>query len=270
MKTDSLSPLQSEQPAYPVFWKPQVTNPGVRRILNTSAPARAREAPPRERWELAPVSPVARTPRPAPRSPQQPAPLLSPPVPRKPCLRTAQAAQRPAQPRSCPCAHPSPGLGQIFASVRPQAATRPRPSAPPAPLLPRRAGQGVPALPTAAARSLGNRAWDPLSPVDRRPQRGALAPLTCAAVLSGPVLAPAGFPAPSSRIPILGPGSRFRLGRRPQATLRLLPAPSYLGNPRRGGTGPGQVGPGRHEQPDSGSSEILRGVEGQSRRPCNK
>ena len=37
MKTDSLSPLQSEQPAYPVFWKPQVTNPGVRRILNTSA-----------------------------------------------------------------------------------------------------------------------------------------------------------------------------------------------------------------------------------------
>ena len=37
MKTDSLSPLQSEQRAYPVFWTPQVTNPGVCRILNTSA-----------------------------------------------------------------------------------------------------------------------------------------------------------------------------------------------------------------------------------------
>lgn len=226
-------------------------------------PARAREAPQRERRELA-----LGFPRPAPRSPQQPAPLLSPPAPGKPCLRAAWAAERPAQPGSCPRAHPSPGPGQIFAAVCPQAATRPRPlscAAPPAPPLPSGAGQGRPHCPPRPRGPSGTRLGGPPPPA------------RCAC--------PAHLHRRARRASARQPGSRLSdPSQRRAHSLR-----AGLGVAAQGGTGrgaapprpepPGAPGKGRGRAGTGGprplpaardSFEILRGVEAGPGRPRNK
>lgn len=207
-------------------------------------PARAREAPQRERRELA-----LGFPRPAPRSPQQPAPLLSPPAPGKPCLRAAWAAERPAQPGSCPRARVRGRYLQLFA---PRQRRDPDPSAVPRPRRPH-----SPAAPGRGARIAHRGRAAPQGPGwgARRPQRGAPVPLTCTAALAGPPRASLG---PGSQIPVSA--ERTRCGpalvwprREGRGGVRLLPAPSHLGRPGRGGAGPGQVGPARCPQPGTPS-----------------
>lgn len=203
---------------------------------------RAREAAAEKRRELARAPPPPG--RPTPRSPQPPAPALPTQRPRKPhpCGSTAR---RPAQGRaagSCP-RPPQPGRSRrrYLASVRPRRRRDPDPSAVPR-LAPRsRRRQAGHRSPTAAARPDRPQGLPPLAHL-----RLSRSPALAGPPRAGGSLAP--------RVPIL---AQARARCRPALVLtrrggrggvRLLPAPSHLGRPGRGGAGPGQVGPARCQQ----------------------
>lgn len=151
-----------------------------------------------------------------------------------------------------PASAPAPSfcLVKMFAAVRHQATTGPRPqrlTADPARSRPRHSRPVLSALPDVDAWPRRAGTLSPRSPNDRRPDPAALTLLTCATAPAEPVRATPGLWAPGSRLQV--PAARSPAGgrrwcvRAGRSGARLLPAPSHLGRLGGGGTGMGQVSP---------------------------
>ncbi|XDB47810.1 hypothetical protein ABFV05_001426 [Capra hircus] len=237
---------------YDEFGPPEVKT----RVEGAAAPARAREAPPRERRELA-RSPPRPNPPPSPALSAAAGPLLSPPAPRKPWLRTAQAAQRPAQPMSCP--QPQPRADIRICSPPGRDAT-PTPHRPWLPRSPGARGRGASIAHRGRAAPQGPGSG-PVVP------RGPPPPARCArpahvrrcALWACRRACRFRLPALGSQSRVLAPDSGSVGAHRPPCGSSL---PQATRETHEGAEQGRDSGPRRHEQPDSGSSEILGGWKG--------